>query len=56
MQQDFSGQPVAVSVLPHLLNVADGQADDQVHQDDPHLDHEDGEHQKHPETVLERLK
>ena len=41
LQKNFFGQSERICVLSHLLNVADGQTDDQVHQDDHHLDDEE---------------
>ena len=47
---------MSVGILPHLLDVVDGQADDQVHQDDDHLHHEDREEEQHDDPVLEGMR
>ena len=52
LQNDFFCESVCVRVLPHLLDVADGQPDDQVHQDDHHLHHEQRKQTKDPDSVL----
>jgi hypothetical protein len=52
LQEDFFGKSERICVLSHLLNVADGQTDDQVHQDDHHLDDEKREEGQHPNPVL----
>lgn len=52
LQQNFFGKPERICVLSHLLNVADCQTDDQVHEDDHHLDDEEREEGQHPNPVL----
>jgi hypothetical protein len=52
LQEDFLGESECICVLSHFLNVADGQTNDQVHQDDHHLYDEEREEGQHPNPVL----